>query len=151
MIKSDGIEPNKEGRPALFKSPEDLKAKIDEYLEGAKGKSVASDDPDEEPIKVGGYNITITGLALSLGFESRQSFYDYEKRPEFSYIIKRARLHVESAYENNLYSKFSTGSIFALKNMGWQDQQQIDHTTGGDKMGVITTMMDGQVIDLKTK
>jgi hypothetical protein len=32
---------------------------------------------------------TITGLALFLGFESRNSLYDYESKEEFSGIIKR--------------------------------------------------------------
>jgi hypothetical protein len=69
--------------------------------------------------------ITITGLALYLGFESRQSFYDYEKRDGYSYIIKRARMRVENAYEHRLDSKNPTGPIFALKNMGWSDKQDI--------------------------
>jgi len=71
--------------------------------------------------------ITITGLALFLGFESRQSFYDYEKKEEFTYIIKRARLAVENSYETH----GQTIDIFALKNMGWKDEQHFDHTTDG--------------------
>ena len=68
---------------------------------------------------------TITGLALALGFESRQSIYDYEKREDFSYIIKRAKLYVENGYEKGLKTQYSSGSIFALKNMGWTDKQEI--------------------------
>jgi hypothetical protein len=93
------------GRPPIFENPEQLTEAIDGYLVGV---------PSEK--------WTITGLALSLGFESRQSFYDYEAKGEFSYIIKRARLHIEMAYEQKLSSNACTGAIFALKNMGWKDK-----------------------------
>ena len=70
-------------------------------------------------------DVTITGIALFLGFESRQSLYDYEKMEGYSYIIKRARLFVERDYEKGLKTQYSSGSIFALKNMGWTDKQEI--------------------------
>lgn len=70
--------------------------------------------------------LTITGVALALGFESRQSFYDYEENPAFSYIIKQARLRVENGYELSLRSVNVAGSIFALKNMGWKDKTEVD-------------------------
>lgn len=100
----------KTGRPAKYNSAEELQKAIDTYWEG-------TDRP------------TITGLALHLGFESRQSFYDYEKSGEFSYIIKRARLNVESVYESNLHSGNAAGSIFALKNFGWTDKSTVEHST----------------------
>jgi len=104
------------GRPALFLTPEDLEAKIKEYYSKLG-------QPGEDPYA------TITGLTLYLGFESRQSFYDYEERPEFSYIIKRARLKVENTYELRLSNQNTSGAIFALKNMGWSDKQEIDQKT----------------------
>lgn len=117
------------GRPPLFSSAIELQEKIEEYFDGQYG-SVTEPDTETGLVKqTPGYNITITGLALYLGFETRQSFYDYEKHEEYSYIIKRARLHVEAAYESNLYGKNPTGSIFALKNMGWSDKQEIDQKT----------------------
>lgn len=97
------------GRPALFNSPEELEEKIGEYFDTVS-------------------KITICGLAYFLGFESRQSFYDYEKRPEFSYIIKRARLKIEGTYEEMLFEGKPTGAIFALKNMGWKDKTEADVT-----------------------
>jgi hypothetical protein len=96
-------------RPAHFDSAEELQAQIDQYFA-------------DTPIK----NQTITGLALFLGFESRQSFYDYEEK--FSYIIKRARLHIEHAYECKLSEGQPTGAIFALKNMGWKDKSEHEHS-----------------------
>ena len=66
---------------------------------------------------------TITGIALALGFESRQSFYEYEKRPSFTYILKKARMRIENALEQSLddRGKATAGVIFGLKNMGWKD------------------------------
>ena len=66
---------------------------------------------------------TLSGLAYELGFASRQSMYDYEKNKKHSYTIKRARLKIESHYEQRLNTQYSTGAIFALKNFGWRDTQ----------------------------
>jgi hypothetical protein len=105
------------GRPPLFDNPEQLQQAVDRYLEETKKTE-----------------LTITGLALYLGFESRQSFYDYEEKSEFSYIIKRARLHIENGYELKLNSNACTGAIFALKNMGWKDKTEVENS---GSMGII--------------
>lgn len=125
------------GRPALFSSPIELDEKINEFFEYIKGESASktviktakdgSVTEYEEDYWIREPEVpTITGLALSLGFESRQSLYDYEKNEEFSYSIKRAKLHVEQSYEKYLLSQSSTGAIFALKNFGWKDKTEVD-------------------------
>ncbi len=110
---------NMGGRPAKFDNPEDLQKKVDEYFDWAK--------QENNGIK------TITGLALFLGFESRQSIYDYEKDGTFSYIIKNARLRVEEGYEERLHTSTPTGAIFALKNMGWKDKVETGFTDNDGK------------------
>lgn len=65
---------------------------------------------------------TIAGLALYLGFDSKQEFDACEKRGKFAKLIKRARLRVETAYEKKLYQQSSSGAIFALKSMGWNEK-----------------------------
>lgn len=73
--------------------------------------------------------MTFAGLAYSLGFLSRQSLYEYSKREDgLSLPIKSALLRIEQDYEENLRSASCTGSIFALKNRGWTDKQEIEHT-----------------------
>lgn len=114
------------GRPSHFESVELLEAKIQEYWESCQMKKV-TDALGEEEIILDGKQPTITGLAHFLGFASRQSFYDYEKEEEFSYTIKRARLLIESNYEQHLFSKNAAGPIFALKNFGWKDNREIKH------------------------
>jgi len=108
----------KEGRPLIFETPEQLEAAIQAYFE----KQVTDKAP-----------ITISGLAYELGFESRQSIYDYKEREEFSYILKRATFFVESQYENKLSGTTPTGAIFALKNMGWKDKVETGFTDSEGK------------------
>jgi len=114
------------GRPPLFKSNEELKKAIEKYFKsGMKKKKIEVKRGNKsEVIEI--EVPTITGLALFLGFESRQSFYDYEKSGVFSYTIKKARLTIEQNYEELLQTSAPTGAIFALKNFGWIDTKQID-------------------------
>lgn len=113
------------GAPQFYATPEELSVKVEEYFNTNSF-------------------YTITGLALYLGFCSRQSVYDYEKRPEFSYIIKRALLRVENAYELKLSGDKPTGAIFVLKNMGWIDKQQTDVTTNGKDINSLPIIINSK-------
>ena len=135
---------NEGGRPPFYSDPDELQKKIDTYFIAC---------PDEKEISVGLERIkipvfTICGLAYHLGFESRQSFYAYEDKLEFSYIIKRARLRIEKNYEQNLQFNNPTGSIFALKNMDWKDKSEIDHTNNGTSFN---NLNDTELIAIATK
>ena len=79
-------------------------------------------------------HITWTGLALFMGFSSRQSIDEYQKYDGFSYSVKRAKAIVEQAYEDGLVSGSvpAAGAIFALKNFNWRDKQELDVTTRDD-------------------
>jgi hypothetical protein len=98
------------GRPPIFETPEQMEAAITEFVE-----STESDK-------------TVTGLAIHLGFESRQSMYDYLKKPEFSYLINKALLIVENNYEKKACGNNAAGPIFVLKNMGWKDKHETEHS-----------------------
>jgi len=112
-------EENLGGRPPVFTTAKDITDIAIDYFAEIKGTL-------EPP--------TITGLCLFLGFESRQSFYDYAQKDGFSYTIARLRTMIECEYEKKLHSQSCTGAIFALKNMGWIDSQALDHTSGGKEM-----------------
>lgn len=120
------------GRPRKYETAEALEQAIEDYFNPVVSTKINTKcGPEELPAiteRELNPNPTITGLALHLGFESRQSFYDYEKEGEFSYAIKRARLTIESKYEEKLYGQACTGAIFALKNFGWHDKTQQDIT-----------------------
>lgn len=98
----------------FFETPEELQEGIDSYF-------IEQIEAKESP--------TITGLCYHLGFESRQSFYDYELKEPFAYTIKRARLRIESRYEDRLFSNSNAGAIFALKNFGWTDKTELEQKT----------------------
>lgn len=123
---------NKGGRPPIFKNAKQLAKKVDAYFEYIKGEFHGSGkkkvwDRQPEPA-------TITGLVLYLGFTSRQSLTDYEEMNEvYSDIIKYARTRVSHEYEKKLSEAKPTGSIFALKNMGWSDNKSIELSSDPDK------------------
>jgi hypothetical protein len=99
------------GRPPVFETLAEFAAKASEYFNNSEqGKW------------------TITGLVLHLGFCDRQSLYDYQKKEEFSGIVKYCRTMVEMAYEQKLSTVSVTGAIFALKNMGWRDKVETGFT-----------------------
>lgn len=77
--------------------------------------------------------LTITGLALALD-TTRDVLMDYQEKDEFSNTIKRLKAFCEEyAEENALIGTNQAGSIFALKNYGWKDRQEIDHSNKGEK------------------
>ena len=124
---------NKGGQPPYYNNPDDLQAKIDEYFEtGRETKRFYTEKGTPYDVPV----FTITGLALFLGFSSRQSLLDYEGKIEYFDIIKKAKTKVEMKYEENLSFPGCTGSIFALKNMNWRDKTDIDHTTNGKDISI---------------
>jgi hypothetical protein len=104
----------KVGRPLKFETAEEMDIAINEYFDGESSK------------------ITIAGLCYHLGFDSRQSFHDYMKREEFSYVIKRARLRLTHIIEMKLYTgQPAAGPIFALKQLGYSDTQEVNLNHSG--------------------
>lgn len=111
------------GRPPFYETEAQLRERAEEYIATTKVKSS------------GAFKPTMTGLTYHLGFESLQSFYDYEEKAEFTYTIRRLRLFVKSCYEQQLYTFAWAGAFAALKNLGredWKDeviQQQNQNVT----------------------
>lgn len=108
------------GRPLKYKTVEEIEPLIESYFNSV---------PIEE--------WTITGLALALD-TSRQTLLDYEGRDEFSDTIKKAKEMVENSYEIDLKKSGRTGTIFALKNFNWKDKAEVDHTSNGEKLEVLS-------------
>lgn len=117
------------GRPPFFKTVKELEDKIDDYFNNCPHKRqivLRDSEGGQDVIQVP--SPTISGLAHFLGFESRQSCYDYQVKDEFAYTIKRAKLFMEIEYEQMLKSGNCTGAIFALKNLGWKDKHEVEQT-----------------------
>lgn len=102
----------KVGRPLKFSSPEELLERAYEYFDETLEK---------------GQPITITGLAMALD-TSRETLMDYEEKrgDQFSDAVKKVKLVCENYAERKLFGSNPTGAIFALKNYGWKDKQEID-------------------------
>lgn len=119
------------GRPPMYKSKEEIQEKIDKYFEECEGKVL--EDKDGNPIlnKYGGVIIigskppTVTGLALALGFSTRQSLLNYQAQDEFLDTITRAKSRVEQYAEERLFDRDgSHGAQFSLRNnfKGWKSK-----------------------------
>lgn len=105
-----------------FDSPEQMQSLIDSYFNETL--------PEE---------ITLTGLCLALD-TNKQTLANYQARPEYKHILEIAKLKIENAYEKSLRKNGRSGDIFALKNFGWTDKQELEHsgniTTGFSILGV---------------
>lgn len=128
-------EQNKVGRPPMYKSAKEIQKKIDEYFEDCKGEILhdAEGNPMVDKhgnvIRVGVKPLTITGLALALGFTSRQALLNYQAKEEFVDTITRAKSMVECYAEMRLYDKDgANGAKFSLANNfdGWKEKKEID-------------------------
>jgi hypothetical protein len=122
----------KVGAKPFYKSAKELEEKIDSYFSDCPDTRITiTRDSEGATIPIDVPCPTVTGLALYLGFCDRQSMYDYQEKPEFTCIIKRARTFIEREYEKKLHDTACTGAIFALKNMGWKDKTEQEITGSG--------------------
>lgn len=73
-----------------------------------------------------GQPLTISGLAVALD-TSRETLMDYQNKDTFTDTVKRLKGICEAYAEKHMFvGKNPAGAIFALKNYGWRDQQQIE-------------------------
>lgn len=126
---------NKVGRPPMYKSKKEIQEKIDAYFEECKGKvhhnpdGTVATDKYGIPVIVDAKPPTITGLALALGFTSRQALLNYQAKDEFVDTITRAKSRVECYAEERLYDKDgANGAKFNLANNfdGWKEKKEIE-------------------------
>jgi hypothetical protein len=112
------------GRPRLWESVEDFERAVKRYF------------ADKE------ITHTWSGLALHLGFTSRQSLQDYKSIDGFQPAIDFALLNIEVLYEERMqWAKNPAGAIFALKNFGWKDKQEITGIPPSPMGGIIIQVM----------
>ena len=132
-------EKNPGGRKPFYNSPEEMQVKIDEYFRLCEGEPLL--DKDGTPIRNkygkiirdGRKPPTITGLALALGFNSRQALLNYEAKDAFHDTVARAKSRVEQYTEERLFDKDgNAGAKFSLMNnfKGWKEQQDVNMTMG---------------------
>lgn len=115
------MELRKIGRPLKIETPEQMEQILNEYFSTTEENK-----------------ITITGICLALDLD-KKNFYEYGKRKGYEDIVKRARMIVENSYEISLRENGRTGDIFALKNFGWVDKQEIESNNQG-KITIVNSL-----------
>ena len=110
------------GRKPTFTSAEEMQEKIDAYFASCEPELLRDRDgtpmlnKNGEPVYVGGRPMTIQGLALALGFTSRQSLLNYKAKSEFVDTVTRARLRVEQYAAERLFDRDAQrGAQFTLE------------------------------------
>lgn len=144
-------EKNPGGAPPLIDDPEEMARKIEEYFLSLLPKPITQEGTvlttDKGQIAyTREKKPSVVGLALFLGYESRQSFYDNVKKEKFSYILKRARSRVElEVLDGGMDEKIPQSlTIFLLKQFGYSDkpeQQKADFE--GDK-SMLDKLVNGE-------
>lgn len=123
------------GRPPLYKTEKDLDKAINAYFDSREIEFLKDDDGNIKidksgmPIIINLNAPSVSGLALYLGYASRQSIYDNEKHEKFSYIIKKAKTRVEEwVYQSAMAGYINhVLAIFILKQFGYTDKQELEH------------------------
>lgn len=99
-------------RKPKYESVEQIERLIEAYFESCKGEILRDEDgrivfnqKDGTPVWVNRKPPTIPGLALALGFSSRQSLYNYKARKEFMDTISRAQTRVEQYTAERLFDR----------------------------------------------
>lgn len=123
----------KAGRSPRYKTPEEMQEKIDAYFTRCAGEMLRGDngkpiyDKWGQPVFVNVRPPTVTGLALALGFTSRQALLNYQAKPRFVDTITRAKSRCEEYAESRLYDRDgSRGAMFSLTNnfKGWSNNPE---------------------------
>lgn len=106
-----------------------MQALIDAYFETCKGEPLMVNgepflDKHGNPVILNSRPPTITGLALALGFTSRQALLNYQAKPEFVDTVTRAKMRVEAYCEERLFDKDGQrGAQFSLAlNFKWRQE-----------------------------
>ena len=104
------------GKPPIIPNAEEFNRRAQAYFD-----SCTPTEANPEPPKLG-----FVALALALGLNGRAQLREYGERPVYASAVKKALSVVEASYESQLRSGQPVGAIFALKQAGWSDRQDID-------------------------
>lgn len=125
--------------PLRYKSAAEMSAAIEKYFKDCEGHVLTDSggktvyDKNGEPVIVGAHPPTVTGLALALGFKTRQSLLNYQARSDkFNDVIIIAKSRCEEYAERRLYDRDGVnGAKFSLTNnfKGWREKPPEDENT----------------------
>lgn len=109
-----------------------MQAAIDAYFDRCEGEKLLDEegnpvlDRQGLPITINARPPTVSGLALALGLNSRQSLINYQGKKKFADTVKRAKLRVEEYCERQLFDKDRRqGAEFNLRyNFRWEEREE---------------------------
>ena len=135
------------GKPRTIKSVEEMEELIDEYFLDICGYSLFEGCAVFKPP-------TISGLALHLGFRSRQSLLNYAGfGKEYKRVLQLAKLYIENTLEEgSLTGKLDRGACqFNLKNnYGWKEKTELEIGNAPDrKFNINFTKYEKKITDKK--
>ena len=120
-----------------YQTAEEMSAAIDAYFKDCEGRALTDKDGEIVtdkygcPVIVGVHPPTVTGLALALGFKTRQSLLNYQARSKaFDDIITVAKSRCEEYAESRLYDRDgANGAKFSLMNnfKGWREKPESEN------------------------
>lgn len=129
------MEREKRGVPPKYKDVSEIEGLIEAYFKDCASHPMLDDDgnvytdKNGKPIMTEPKPLTITGLALALGFNSRQSLLNYQGKENFVDTITRAKAQIEQYAETRLFDRDgANGAKFSLANnfTGWKEKQAIE-------------------------
>ena len=150
------MQKNKGGRPPKYKNKKEIEGLIENYFKECEG--IPFFDGDGKPLTTDKGHLvyekhpkppTVTGLALALGFKSRQALLNYQVKKEFDDTITRAKSYIEEYAERRLFDRDGVqGAKFSLINnfKGWSDKAKDDKDAEAlDKLDKILEGIDHAV------
>ena len=140
------------GRPPKWTDPTALAAKIEEYFELCKGVPYIKEDGEAlldkngDVVLVDKHPPTMSGLALHLGFTDRKQLLDYKARPQFTDVIKGAKLRIERYAEERLFDRDGArGAEFSLKyNFKWAQEEQDAKNAAAQGVVILPAIIEPQ-------
>ncbi len=128
-VYNNGVPRKKRVYPLKFPTPKSLAKVINQYFYLC---------PKSE--------ITQSGLCLHINL-GKDALNRYLVKEGYEEIVMMAKLRIENAYETSLREKGGAGNIFALKNFGWHDRQEHEHS--GSTTNPLITKILREVVNVK--
>lgn len=136
-----------------YKNAAELSEAVDRFFEDCKGHTITDSNgviityKNGVPVIIGEHPPTVTGLALALGFKTRQSLLDYQARSDrFNDIITVAKSRCEEYAERRLYDRDGVnGAKFSLTNnfKGWREKPLEDTSDALSKLDEVLSKIGG--------
>lgn len=139
-----------------FKNAKEIRKIATAYMKCCRGEELLDGngaiirDKTGIPIRYNARPPTLIGLALALGFDSRQGFLAFTGNHELVYELNRAKAYVEEYTEERLFDKDGIGGAkFILANdfTGWSERPR--DSTEQAALDKLDELME--VIDSATK